>query len=83
MKPWLNPSANQCTKASSEILVRGSATYNQTDLFNFLFILTRHGIDQNSANHVASVRMKGKLNQSDLITCNRSTQQDSEEAFVH
>ena len=61
----------------------------KSDWFNFPFILKRHAIGLQILAMIIiqpiawCVRMKGKLNQSDLITYNRSTQQDSEETFVH
>ena len=46
LKPWLhvNPSANQCTKASSESGCVDGLHVIKSDRFNFPFILTRHAI---------------------------------------
>ena len=81
LNPWLNLSANRWTKASSESYCVCWLYIIKSDWFNFPFRLTRHTIDQNSTNRVAC-KNERKLNQSDLIAYNRSTQQDSEVSYT-
>ena len=89
LNPWLNLSANQCTKASSEFRCVDRLHAIKSDWLNFPFILTRHAIGRiliiakNRRPIVWRARIKGKLNQSNLITIKPAMQQDSEEAFVH
>ena len=44
LKSWLNPSANQCTKASSASCCVDRLCVIKSDWFKFPFILTRHAI---------------------------------------
>ena len=43
-KPWLNTSANECTKASSESCCVDRLYVIKSDWFNFPFIPTRYAI---------------------------------------